>query len=64
MKSSDSYGEFKGSTSAKLDIIFSEMKELRTSVEDLKSFKAWTLGAGAVAGFIAGMFKDLLKIRV
>lgn len=53
--------EFKGSTSAKLDIIFAEIKGLREDVENLKTYKAWTLGMGATAGFLAGILKDFIK---
>ncbi len=68
---SEEYGEFKGSTSTKLEIIFTELKDfkkftyeqldqLNKDVEDLKGFKMWTFGFGAAAGFVAGLFKDLL----
>ncbi len=68
---SEEYGEFKGSTSTKLEIIFGELKDfkkytyeqldqLNKDVGDLKGFKMWTLGFGAAAGFIAGFFKDLI----
>jgi hypothetical protein len=57
----DDMYEFKGSTSAKLDIIFGEIKGLREDVENLKNYKAWTLGMGATAGFLAGILKDFIK---
>ena len=69
MKRSDieQYGEFKGNTSAKLEILFIEIKETKTSIEevkkdiqDLQGWKAWSLGFGAAAGFVAGFFKDVL----
>lgn len=53
--------EFKGSTSAKLDIIFGEIKGLREDVDSLKNYRAWTLGMGATAGFLAGILKDFIK---
>ncbi len=66
----EEYGEFKGSTSTKLEIIFNELKDFKAfayekfekmdnNINDLKGFKAWALGFGAAAGFIAGIFKDL-----
>lgn len=57
---SEEYGEFKGSTSAKLDMLFSEIKGLRKDVDGLKQWKAWAVGLGAGAGFVAGVFRDFL----
>ena len=56
---SESFGEFKGSTSTKLDILFVEIKELRKDVDDLKGWKFWAMGFGAASGFLAGFFKDM-----
>jgi hypothetical protein len=61
--SNDNYSEFKGSTSAKLDILFDEIKGMRKDIDDLKNFKSWTLGAGALAGFLAGVLKDFIRIK-
>ena len=54
------YGEFKGSTEAKIDLILTEIKGLRTDVDTLKSWKAYTLGFGAMAGFAAAFLRDLI----
>lgn len=62
--SPETYGEFKGSTSAKLEIIFNEIKGLRQDVNDLKTWKAWTLGAGAVAGLVAGFLRDIIIRKI
>lgn len=62
--SPETYGEFKGSTSAKLEMIFIEIKTLRSEVNDLKTWKAWTLGAGAVAGMVAAFLKDILLKKI
>jgi hypothetical protein len=69
-KPSDNYGEFKGSTMTRLESLSGDINELKTvihdlqrSVEDLKSFKAWTLGMGAAAGFLAGILKDFIKVK-
>jgi hypothetical protein len=58
--SSEQYGEFKGSTSTKLEILFLEVKALRSDVNDLKGFKAWAVGFGAAAGFLGAFIKELL----
>ena len=68
MKKSDieQYGEFKGTVSTKLEILFIEIKEsklsldeVRKDIKDLQGWKAWSLGFGAAAGFMAGIFKDI-----
>ena len=56
---SENYGEFKGNTAAKLEILFVEIKEMRKDVEDLKGWKFWSMGFGAASGFLAGFFKDM-----
>lgn len=65
---SEEYAEFRGSTSAKLEIIFNEIKglsdnvnRLNDEINSLKQWKAWTLGMGATAGFLAGVLKDFVK---
>lgn len=50
--------EFKGGTNAKLDIIYGEIKGLRKDVDELKNWKAYTMGIAAVVGFIAASLKD------
>ena len=52
--------EFKGSTSAKLEILFIEVKGLRKDVNELKSWKSWVVGLGAGAGAITSLFTDWL----
>lgn len=56
----ENVSEFKGSTSAKLDIIFVELKEIKGDVKDLRDFKARMLGMATLAGFAAGFIKDWL----
>lgn len=53
------YGEFKGSTETTLKLILEEVQGLRCDVDSLKSWKAYTMGLGAAAGFISAFFKDL-----
>lgn len=57
------YGEFKGSTETTLKLILQEVKGLREDVDGLKMFKAYTLGVGAVAGFLAGFLKDFITFK-
>lgn len=56
----DTMYEFKGNTSAKLDILFSEIKALRKDVDTLKQWKAWVIGVSAAISFAVGLLKDYL----
>lgn len=70
----EQYGEFKGTTSAKLEMIFTELKETRKDIQTLYSkvnalneWRSWTMGLGtflgAMAGFFAGVLKDFIQIK-
>lgn len=54
------YGEFKGSTDAKLKIIFDEITKLREEVAELTNHKFWTIGLGAGAGLVASLLFKFL----
>ena len=60
MKTEQEYGEFKGSTETTLKMILDEIKGLRADVDGLKLFKAYSLGLGGAAGFVASFFRDLI----
>jgi hypothetical protein len=51
--------EFKGKTEATLQMLVDEIRGMRSDIEDLKGWKSWSLGAGAMAGFFAGLLKDI-----
>ena len=55
---SEEYGEFKGSVSTKLDMLFVEIKDLRKDVDSLKGWKFWSMGFGAAAGLFATFVRD------
>ena len=57
----EQYGEFKGNTSAKLEIIFGEIKALRAEVQSLSNWKNWTMGASAIIGAVGGFLFSLLR---
>ena len=66
--SPESYGEFKGSTSAKLDMLFKLMNttnenvtSLQNDVQDLKDTKTWSLGWLSGVGIFAGLLGAILK---
>jgi len=50
--------EFKGSTSAKLEMIFCQLEEIKKEVKDLSNFKSKMVGMATLAGFAAGFLKD------
>jgi len=50
--------EFKGSTGAKLDIIFAELTEIKRDVKGLKEWKAYVLGISAAVAFIVSLARD------
>ena len=59
--SSEEYGEFKGTTNTKLEIIYKEVISLRCDVNELKGWKAYVIGVGSVVGFLGGFIGNFFK---
>ena len=60
----EQYGEFKGTTKEALNTLITEIKGLREDVDELKSFKAYTIGIAAVVGFVASFLRDVFIKKI
>lgn len=66
----EQYGEFKGNTSAKLEIIFNMMRDqridtaaLKTDVQSLKDTRVWSMGWLSGVGLVTGIIGAFVKER-